>query len=204
VRGSRRQRWWWATIFLILLVPAGAEAHTAVKGMSSFMSGALHPALTPAHVLVLLGLGLMIGQHLPLRLGLALRAFAPVAAVGLAITTTGAVAAVHPAVLSVVALCLGGLVAWGRPLPAPTTGFLVALSALVLGLDSGVESGGAKVVVETLFGTWVSLNVLFLSLIYYVSLAAEAKKQWLNIGIRVAGSWILAISVLMLAFALRK
>jgi hydrogenase/urease accessory protein HupE len=204
VHGAQWQRRWWAAGLLIFLVPAGAEAHTAVKGMSSFMSGALHPVLTPAHVLVLLGLGLMIGQHVPLRLGLAVGAFAPTAAVGLAVTTTGAFTAVHPAVLSLVAFCLGGFVAWGRQLPVPVCSLSVAAGAMVLGMDSGVESGGAKVVIETLGGTWVSLNILFLSLIYYVSLAAEAQKQWLAIGIRVAGSWILAISVLMLAFALRK
>ena len=42
------------------------------------------------------------------------------------------------------------------------------------------------------------------SFAYYISMAAETGKLWLRIGIRVAGSWIVAITLLILAFALRK
>jgi hypothetical protein len=122
----------------------------------------------------------------------------------LAATATGRIPTVPPAVLSVIALALGALVALGRPLPRILYGASIAAGAAAVGLDSVVETGGAKVICETLIGTWVGVNILLLNFIYYVSLAAETKKQWLAIGIRVAGSWIFAISVLMLAFALRK
>ena len=53
-------------------------------------------------------------------------------------------------------------------------------------------------------GTWLALLLILLNVSHYVSLAAEKNKQWLHIAIRVAGSWILAISLLVLAFSLRK
>jgi len=41
-------------------------------------------------------------------------------------------------------------------------------------------------------------------LIEEVQEVAAQKKKWISIGIRIAGSWIFAISLLMIAFALRR
>ncbi|EDY20631.1 hypothetical protein CfE428DRAFT_1828 [Chthoniobacter flavus Ellin428] len=175
-----------------------------VQGMSSFMTGALHPLLTPSHVIILLALGLAVGQHIPLRLGAPLKVFAGCSAIGLALTTTGRIAGVHPGILSGIAFAIGGIVAFGKKLPFAVPAILLGAGALAIGLDSGVEKGAAWTVFGTLSGTWVGLLVYLVNFAFYTSLAAEKKQQWLQIGIRVAGSWILAISVLMLAFALRK
>ena len=53
-------------------------------------------------------------------------------------------------------------------------------------------------------GTWLAVVMGTVSFAYYISMAAETGKLWLRIGIRVAGSWIVAITLLILAFALRK
>ena len=185
-------------------LPAQAQAHMTVQGMSSFMTGALHPLMTPSHVIILLALGLAIGQHVPLRLGKPLQVFAAFSALGLALTSTGRIAGVHPAILSAIAFAIGAVVAFGRELPFPARALLIGGGALAIGLDSGMETGGAWTIFGTLAGTWVGLLVYLVNFAFYTSLAAEKKKQWLQIGIRVAGSWILAISLLMLAFALRK
>ena len=76
--------------------------------------------------------------------------------------------------------------------------------ALAIGLDSAVDNATGLAVISTLLGTWLALILCVLNGAHYVSLAAEKNKQWLNIGIRVAGSWIVAISLLVIAFALRK
>jgi hypothetical protein len=57
-------------------------------------------------------------------------------------------------------------------------------------------------VAKTLFGTWISFIVWIVDIAYYVSLLPPRK--WMQIGARVAGSWIVAISFLVLAFALRR
>lgn len=186
------------------VLPAHAQAHMTVQGMSSFMTGALHPLMTAPHVIILLALGLAVGQHVPLRLGKPLQVFAGFSALGLALTTTGRITGVHPAILSAIALAIGAAVAFGGELPFLVRAVLIAAGALAIGLDSGMETGGALTIFGTLVGTWVGLLVYLVNFAFYTSLAAEKKKQWLQIGIRVAGSWILAISVLMLAFALRK
>lgn len=185
-------------------MPAHAQAHMTVQGMSSFMTGALHPLMTPSHVIILLALGLAVGQHVPLRLGMPLKVFAGFAAIGLALTSTGRITGVHPGFLFGIAFAIGAVVAWGRRFPFLVPALLLGAGALAIGLDSGVEKGGAWTVFGTLSGTWVGLLVYLVNFAFYTSLAAEKKQQWLQIGIRVAGSWILAISVLMLAFALRK
>jgi hydrogenase/urease accessory protein HupE len=188
---------------LVVFLPAGAQAHMTVPGMNNFVGGALHPLTVPAHVLILLGLGLGLGQHLPLRLGLAMRSFVPASALGLALTMTDWMAGVHPGILAGLALTAGVLVAWEKELPPPAQGVLLAAGALAIGLDSG-QTGGTWAVVSTLLGTWLALLIYLLNIAHYVSLAAERRRQWLRIGIRVAGSWIAAISLLVLAFALRK
>ena len=187
----------------VLALPADAHAHTAMPGMNHFMGGVLHPVTTPAHVLILLGLGISLGQHLPLRLRQSLLVFAPLAAVALALTTAFPFTMPQPVLIGI-ALCAGAVVALGRPLPPFARGALFAAGALAMGLDSGVETGGVAVVIKTLLGTWLGLLAYLFSIAYYASLAVERKKQWLNIGLRVVGSWIVAISLLMLAFALRK
>lgn len=202
-RSGSRLGWLRSALLVVLALPAEARAHAAMQGVNHFMSGVLHPLMTPAHVLILLGLSLALGQQVPLKLRLPLLVFPPLLALALALTM-GLTFTVPQPVLIVVALCAGAVVALGRQLPPFGTVTLFAAGALAMGLDSGVETGGIGSVIQTLLGTWIGLVVFLLSLAYYASLAAEQKRKWLHIGLRVMGSWIVAISLLMLAFALRK
>lgn len=203
-RASLRLRWPLTALIVLLVRPAGADAHMTIQGMNHFTNGALHPVMTPAHVLILLGLGLWIGQHPPLRLKLPMGIFAAFSAAGLALTTTGWLAGVHPAFLAGIALCAGAAVACGKALPVWLRGVFCAAGALAIGLDSAAEPGTVGAVFSTLLGTWLAILLVLVNLAHYTSLAAEKTKQWLHVGIRVAGSWIVAISLLVLAFALRK
>jgi hydrogenase/urease accessory protein HupE len=76
-----------------------------------------------------------------------------------------------------------------------------AAAALALGLDSGAEPGPASTIAKTLLGNWISLIVLVYDVAIYVSLGGEAK--WLKVALRIAGSWLIAISLLVLAFSFR-
>lgn len=192
------------TALLAVALPASAQAHTTLKGMNDFWNGAFHPLLTPAHALLLLGLGLWLGQQVPLRLGWPVRGFLVFAAVGLALTTAGFLPGVPSAVLAALALGVGALVALEKPLPVLARSVVFAAAALAVGLDSGVETGGAVKVAMTLLGTWTALTVGLLNLAFYASMATETRRKWLHIGLRVVGSWIVAITVLILAFSLRK
>lgn len=189
------------TALVAVTVPT-ASAHMAVEGAGEIGNGALHPLMTPAHVLILLSLGLLLGQQVPLDLGKRLRVFAPVSAVALLITLTGVMKEMNQAVLISMALCVAILVALEKKLPRFVPELLCALAAIVVGLDSGLETGSLGAILKTLAGTWLAVNAL----VFYIAICASngANKQWAQIAIRVLGSWIIAISFMVLAFALKK
>jgi hydrogenase/urease accessory protein HupE len=185
-----------------LLLPATASAHSMASGTGYFVGGMLHPLTTPTHVLVLLSLSLLAGQHSPLDLKTPLSVFIPASALALLLSTTGLVKTVYPPVLIVIALGAGILVALEKPLPAPANRAIFAIAALAVGLDSGVETGTWGAIAKTLLGTWTALILIVGDVSYYISLVG--KKQWQKVGIRVAGSWITAASLMILAFAFRR
>lgn len=188
--------------FILFGLPDAAHAHTAVKGLGDFGNGLIHPLITPSHVLVILGLGLWLGQHPPLNLKTPMKVFAPLSAAALLLTATGWITTIYQPALIALAMCAGTLVALERPLP-PTAGrALLGIAAIALGLDSAIESDSTASVVKALLGTWISLVFLVCDLAFYVSLCTQ--KRWLKVGIRVLGSWIIAISLLVLAFAFKK
>ena len=188
---------------VFLLQPTSAEAHTAIKGAGEFVSGFLHPFLTPTHLLVLLSLGLLLGQRLPLRLQWPLAVFASFAAVGLSTTAAHVVAGVPQPVLIALGLCVGGLVVLAVPLPTWVRLVACAVAGLVLGLDSGADPGIKGVVAaRMLLATWVSLLFCVGDIAFYS--ARLPPYRWVQTGIRVVGSWIVAIALLMLAFSLRR
>ncbi len=188
---------------LFLLVSTRAEAHTPIKGAGEVVSGFLHPFFTPTHLLVLLSVGLLLGQRLPLRLQWPLSVFAAFAAVGLSITAIYAVAGVPQSILIALGLCAGGLVALAVPLPSWVRLTACAAAGLALGSDSGADPGTTGMVMaRMLFATWVSLTLCVGNTAFYSSRLPSY--QWVQTGIRVVGSWIVAIALLMLAFALRR
>ncbi len=178
-------------------------AHTTFPGLGEFASGFLHPLTTPAHLLVLLALGLWFGQRAPLRIKEPAAIFATAAACGLVLTTATHVGGVYPPVLTVVGLCIGACVAVGAPMPFAIKLVACSVAALVLGLDSGADAGtpGASAA-KVLGATWVSLVLCLVNAAFYVSLLPPVR--WVQTGVRVLGSWIVAISFLLLAFALRR
>ena len=190
------------TLVCFLILPSKAYAHMNVEGAGDIVNGFLHPLMSPAHVLIVLGLGLLLGQQVPLDLKTPVRVLAPCSAVALVLTTCGWGAPVNQPILAGLALCVGLLVALDLKLPRFVSGLLCAAAGMGIALDSAVEAGSAFTVVKTLSGTWISLNVA----IVYLAICAShgAGKPWAKTGIRVLGSWIFAISLLVIAFSLRK
>ena len=196
----------WVRLAAFLLccgLPTSAQAHTAIQGMGEVGSGLLHPLLTAPHLLVLLALGFLLGQQQPFQIGPPAVAFAGGALVGILGTTTGLVTGVLTPVLMLLALTTGGLVALAASWPILVRLSLCGAAALALGLDSGVDSGTLAIpAAKTLAATWVSLLLLVINVAFYVSLLPP--RRWVQTGVRVVGSWIVAIALLMLAFALKK
>ncbi|MBC7681575.1 MAG: HupE/UreJ family protein [Ferruginibacter sp.] len=189
-----------------LALPGLSHAHSSVAGMNSFYAGLLHPLLTLPHMLVLAGLGIWLGQHPPLRLKTPLLAFAAGCAAALLLTTRIAIPPssqnVVMTVVMAVALGCGILVAASARLPVGLRATVAAVAAIAVALDSGVDSAPTVLATSfTLLGTWISTTVLLANVAYYTSLCPP--RQWVQIALRIAGSWMAAASVLVLAFALK-
>lgn len=190
-----------AFALLCFLAPATAHAHVAITNIGELANGAAHPLMTPAHLLILLGLGLWVGQHSTMNLKPFVMVYVPLTGVALALTLTGFIAGVYQPILICLALCVATLVVLEKSIPPVAAGVLFAVAALALGFDSAVEGGITTALLKSLLGTWSCLVVAVFTLSYYISLCT---KMWMRVGIRVLGSWIIAISLLVLAFSFRK
>ncbi len=77
-----------ALIAAVLLVfPSNADAHLAIKGAGDFGNGALHPLVTPQHLMIVLGLALLLGMRVPLRLKLPMVSLAISSAIALGVVS---------------------------------------------------------------------------------------------------------------------
>jgi hydrogenase/urease accessory protein HupE len=191
-----------AGLFLFAGFTTNAQAHLAIKGLDEFGNGALHPFITPAHALIVVALGLLIGQQVPLTLKAPIIALASASAAALLFTATGWVSWIYQPILIGLALGIAVLVAVEVKLPRNVLAAVCALGVAGICLDSRAESGTTLAVTKTLLGTWLSLNLA----VPYLAICASngTDRPWARTAIRVVGSWIVAISLMVLAFAFRK
>jgi len=181
---------------LAATVPAVAEAHTPIEGLGDFYNGMLHPVVVPAHLLALLGIGLLIGRQPQAALQPAALAF--LAATTLGLLGAGLGWSVNAETLLLAGAAISGLLlAWGSPLP----GWLGTASGIALGFAIGTDSGQgiteSQAVAAALTGTGVAVYLLFL---YALAVSDTLRKyQWQQVAIRVAGSWIAASAIMVIA-----
>jgi len=93
-----------------------------------------------------------------------------------------------------VALILGCLVAGGWHWPASLAAMVSVAAAATIGFDSGSDDWIAGL------GIWVGAMLIVLNI---VNLAMRFEAAWLRIAIRIAGAWITAIALMLLALSLR-
>jgi len=181
--------------WLLAAAPGSALAHSPFQGLSSFLNGILHPLMVPAHLLLLLALGLLIGKHDPARHQPVVLAFLLASIAGLLITHSADVLLL-PAVLLASTVVIGLLVVANVPVH-PRLLLLAALACgLMLGLDSNPEVYTGKALSGALFGSGIGIYLL---LIYPMGLADSMRNRaWQRIGVRVLGSWISASALLVL------
>jgi len=182
----------------LLLSASSAFAHSAARGAADFYAGALHVLTALEHVLPFLALGILAGQ-----LG---RKAEPVLLVFCLALAAGATAALWAPPLPYVALLnmlsaivFGGLVAASWSLPMA---FCYGIAAL-FGLSHGFANG-AGMIEQTkpyLFVPGVALAGLAVTAYGLIVTDYLLRRQagWMHIAVRVAGSWIAAIGILVFA-----
>ncbi len=165
--------------------------------LQAFVDGLLNPLTTPAHVLTLLALSLLMAlqpQRFVVLLVFALALAAGFLAIVLAIETTPA-----RTVLLAVAAALGVVVAaaWAPKLLAR---LLAAIAGAALALDSPPQAVTLAEAYATIAGTAVGACTM---LVVVAAIAAHANADWQRLGVQIVGSWIAASAILVLAVQLR-
>jgi urease accessory protein len=192
-----------AVLFVLLAsFAASAQAHSTVKGVGDLYAGLLHVLTGLEHVLPFVALSLLAGQR-----GLKAQAEAVLLVFPVALMAGAAAALWLPPVPGLMffnmasAILLGGLVASAWPLPATVFYGLVVVFGISHGFANGEAiSGSIKAYLFILGIGLAGLAVLAYGTLM-VDFLLKRKTGWITIAVRVAGSWIAAIGVLVLATA---
>ena len=188
-----------AGVSMCLLMAAGAaHAHEPIAGIGGFYGGFLHPVTALEHLLPFAALGILAGQQGD-RAAPALCLFA-------AMLMLGALAAVWIPALPYVGLLnilsgalLGGLVATAWRLPVVVLCMIVIVFGLSHGFANGAALNGAFKPHLFIPGLGLAGLVAPGWLMLAVQFILRQEHYWMRIAVRVAGSWITATSVLVLA-----
>lgn len=179
---------------VLTFAPLPAFAHP-MQGVGDFYAGMLHPIVSLETVLPFIAISLLAGQQRR-QAAVSLLAAFPLAII------TGAMLAARanaPSKLTIAELiltaALGVLVAFGRRLPD----WLLLAPGIGLGICAGWSNASDVFGQVSAFRFIAGLVVVgLLLLVYGNGLVRNLKVEWAQIAVRVVGSWIAAVSILVL------
>jgi hydrogenase/urease accessory protein HupE len=182
----------------LLGVPSHATAHLVTTGMGPVYDGIGHLLLSPEELVPVLALALYAGLR-GVVAGRRAMFLLPLAwfVGGLAGTMfTIALALPLPSLSFII---LGGVVAADFCLPtAVVTGL-----AITLGLVHGFLNGVVLKEGAGILGLVGVMTMLFVLVTLASALVVSLKRPWMRVAVRVVGSWIAAIGMLLLGWSLR-
>jgi hydrogenase/urease accessory protein HupE len=185
---------------MIVIFPEAAMAHLVTSGLGPFYDGALHLALSPADLLGLVAVTLLAGLS-----GRKAARWA-VIVLPLAWFVGGIVGSVFPAAaelswMSIIAfLIVGVLVAIDFTLPSMTVASLAGAFGVLSGLQNGSALAAVGAGLSALPGVVVAVLITALLI---SALVVSMRADWPRIVLRVAGSWIAAVGMLMFGWMLK-
>lgn len=199
----RRSPVWLILALAVCAAPQTALAHSPIPGVGYFYSGMLHPLRVVEHLLALSALSLLWGQHgfdksfnaiLALLVGMA------AGLLGLVFGPLWEADSAQSVLLSLTLVAALGVATLrlrsARHLQLLT--FLIAFLVMADSSQEGVPQGKFAIATAGVACTMV-LYVVDLGL-----LVQWGKAEWARIGTRVAGSWIAAASLMVLALQIHK
>lgn len=188
----------------LALVPSAASAHSPFPGIGSFYQGLLHPLIDVGQALALAGFGMVLGQNAARIRGPAWIGFSLAMIIGLSAAWLQPMLYAPEWWIIVFALIAGAAVAAAQPLPASAVWPFGAAMGLVVGIITMPAPAALPVMLLFILGSFIGVQLI---MVYALSAARWAGRQadhrWLPIGVRILGSWVLAVSALMLALAWR-
>lgn len=181
----------------LLVVPSAALAHLVNSGLGPFYDGGLHLLLSPGDLLGLVALALLAGLRGPAA-GRLMVMTLPVAWYLSGLAGLGAPSMVQFPWMSVLSFAiLGALVAADLKLAPLTVAVLAGAYGTLHGLFNGAALAATGAGPMALFG--IAATVLVIALLVSAAVV-PLKAAWTRIAVRVAGSWVAAVGMLMLGW----
>lgn len=195
-----RAGWMLASLLIWACCPGQANAHLVTSGLGPFYDGMAHLLVTPEDVLAVVALALLAGLG-GKPSGRAMLLVLPAAwLAGSLACRMNTLSAAVPVVNAALLIALGALVAANRRLPLA----VIAGAALTCGLLHGCFNGAAMAGTGSIgLAAAGSCCAVFVIVAIMAGQVAALEKEWVRIIVRVAGSWIGAIGLLMLGWTTR-
>jgi urease accessory protein len=163
---------------------------------AGIVAGLVHPVSTPAHVVALTGLSLIAGRNFLSANAAIIGSFGLGLAAGLGAIAWGVGETPASDVLLASATLCGLIAASGLTAPVLFAMAVALASGAALGLDSPPQSILIGEALATLIGTACG-GIAALAMIAF--LASAIGRLWHGVLLRVVGSWIAAIAIMVLA-----
>jgi hydrogenase/urease accessory protein HupE len=184
----------------LLAAPEAAHAHLVTSGLGPFYDGALHLLLSPADLLGVVVLALLAGQH-GAAAGRLTVLVLPVAWLLAGVVGLALPAALDLPWLSVLSyMLLGVLLAANLKLPPSVVAALAGLYGSLHGLLNGSTLAAVGAGWPGLIG--IVVTALLLALLLSAAVV-PIRADWGRIAIRVVGSWVAAVGLLMFGWLLQ-
>jgi urease accessory protein len=193
--GQRTGQLLGAALLIGALAPTAAFAHSPIMGIGGVLGGALHALLIPEHGMGLVALGLFLGQRDAMLRRKGAATFAAVAIGGLVLAAFVDESEWAGDVLVLTAGMLGLLVALASG-PAIVVWLFAAITGLTFALDSVPETTSIDEAIRMLIGSGAGALVVLAAI---SEVAALARGNVPRTIMRVLGSWIAAIAILVLS-----
>lgn len=187
-------------VFSVFAFSSPALAHSPIEGISIFYGYMLHTLVVPAHALLLVATSLLLGQQEIVLTRVGLTVLAAGFVTGLTISAVGLASGSEWQHL-LGALAVGGAVSlcWQAPLT------VLAPLAAAVGFAIGVDSAPSEAPDDEKTLAFAGLISGTLGLALVVSgLTAGLTRGWQRIGVRIVGSWIVAVALLVLSLTLAR
>jgi hydrogenase/urease accessory protein HupE len=182
------------------IVPARAEAHLVTTGLGPIYDGISHVFLSPDDLIPIVGIALLAGLNGPAGGRRALFALTAAWLAGGMAGVLFGVPSLPGAMTTASFLVIGGLTAADRRLsPAALTALAVSVG-LVHGWLNGVGIAEAQ---KEALGLAGIVGAIFVLVAIASASVVSLRLPWMRIAVRVAGSWVAAIGLLMLGWSLR-
>lgn len=190
-----------AVLFVCVTSSLAAEAHLNSTGMGPIYDGLMHFLMSPEDFVPVLALALLSGLR-GASYGRRILFVLPAAWLFGGLLGLAAYSSNGNAIMSAVwFLLLGGLLAADAKLSLRVTTTLAGLLGLYHGYLNGAGLGLSFTSTAVLLGLIFSVFVLIALAAAFV---VQLQSSWARTAVRVAGSWIFAIGLLLMGWALRS